>query len=163
MTRATARSSNTPAIATACVLEQLAVGDNFIPDVGSSAATTCGSRLASSDSARGREASRDRAALLVDRRGNVHRERHGRVETRDWGDEFAIEFQNSDRFSVGYGSTYEFLPQPLRIVGPHRCRSAGYDYASGTSAFNFGRQRRMSGNVSLEKGTFYSGHKTTSR
>jgi hypothetical protein len=68
--------------------------------------------------------------------------------------------RNSDRFSTGYNDIFEFLPQAVPIVGL-LVPSAGYEYGSGWAAFNFGRQRRLSGNVSLEHGTFYSGHKTT--
>ena len=37
----------------------------------------------------------------------------------------------------------------------------GYDFASVGGGFTFGPQRRISGTVSFEHGTFYSGRKTT--
>jgi hypothetical protein len=37
----------------------------------------------------------------------------------------------------------------------------GYDYATTRVGYNFGRQRPISGNVSVEHGGFYSGRKTT--
>ena len=40
----------------------------------------------------------------------------GRLETRTVDGEFAIEFQNSDRFSVGATSSHEFLPVPFAIA-----------------------------------------------
>jgi hypothetical protein len=49
---------------------------------------------------------------------------------------------------------------PARIVGI-TIPAGGYDYATTRVGYNFGRQRRMSGNVSVETGEFYSGHKTT--
>jgi hypothetical protein len=84
----------------------------------------------------------------------------GRLETRDWQAEFATEFQNSDRFYVGYGGIYEFLPRPFPIARGVTLPVGGYDYASGHVGYNFGRQRKMSGNVAAERGTFYTGHKT---
>jgi len=85
----------------------------------------------------------------------------GRLETREGKGEFAVEFHNSDRFTVGYGSTYEFLPQPFRIASGVTLPVGGYDFASMRAGFNGGQQRPVSGNVSLEVGTFYNGHKTT--
>ena len=84
----------------------------------------------------------------------------GRLDTRDWRGEFAIEFHNSDRLSTSYGSTYELLPQPLRIVGI-TVPGGGYEYATTRAAYTFGQQRPLSGSVSLEHGEFYSGHKTS--
>jgi len=84
----------------------------------------------------------------------------GRVEMRAWTGEFGVEFQSSDDFSLRYRDTYEFLPVESRIVGL-AVPVGGYDYASTQAAFNFGRQRPISGNVSVEHGEFYGGHKTT--
>jgi hypothetical protein len=36
----------------------------------------------------------------------------------------------------------------------------GYDFATARAGFNLGQQRRVSGNFSVEHGTFYSGQKT---
>jgi len=85
---------------------------------------------------------------------------HGRLETREQDGEFAIEFQNSDRFSVAYAGTYEFLPRPFPIAPGVTLPVGGYDYASVKTGFNFGQQRAVSGNLLVEYGTFYSGHKT---
>jgi hypothetical protein len=74
--------------------------------------------------------------------------------------EFGVEFQNSDTFAASYGDAYEFLPVPARIVGI-TIPAGGYDYATTRVGYNFGRQRRISGNVSVEAGEFYGGHKTT--
>ncbi len=142
------------------VLEQLVVGDNFIPDVG----------YVRRDNMRKsygelRFSPRPRASRVVRRfswvgSGTYIENRAGQVETRDFGGQFDIEFQNSDRFSAGYNDFFEFLPAPLPIVGLV-VPGGAYDYGSGWASFNFGRQRRLSGNVMVERGTFYSGHKTT--
>ncbi len=83
-----------------------------------------------------------------------------RLETRDGNGEFAIEFQNSDRFSVNYGTNYEFLPRPFRIAPGVTVPVGGYDFDSVRVGFTLGSQRKQSGNFSVEYGTFYSGHKT---
>ena len=85
----------------------------------------------------------------------------GRLETRDADAEFAIDFHNSDRFELAYGDTYEFLPLPFRIAPGVTLPVGGYDFASLRTAFISGQQRRISGSVSAEYGTFYDGYKTT--
>jgi hypothetical protein len=85
----------------------------------------------------------------------------GRLETRERDADFAIDFHNSDRFEVAYGDTYEYLSQPFRIAPGVVLPVGGYDFASVRTAFISGQQRRISGNLSAEYGTFYNGHKTT--
>ena len=41
----------------------------------------------------------------------------GRLESRERAAEFALEFQNADRFTVNYTNSFEFLPEPFRIGG----------------------------------------------
>ena len=84
----------------------------------------------------------------------------GRVETREWVGEFAIEFQNSDRFNFTYGGRYEFLPRPFRIAPDVALPVGGYDFRNLQVGFNFGTQRPVYGRIWAEHGTFYSGHKT---
>ena len=52
----------------------------------------------------------------------------GRLETRERDGEFGIEFQNSDKFTVAYAGTYEFLPRPFRIASGVTLPVGGYDY-----------------------------------
>jgi hypothetical protein len=85
----------------------------------------------------------------------------GRPETREWDGEFSTEFQNSDRFSVGYNHDYEFVPRPFR-VGPGVAIPVGaYDLDVARVKLNFGQQRRIFGDVLAEHGTFYGGNRTT--
>jgi hypothetical protein len=142
------------------LLERLAIGDHFTPDLGYVRRDDV--RLSQ---AQFRFSPRPRASRVIRKlswsaHGVYTENGAGRVETRDWRGEFGIEFQNSDTFSASYGDSYEFLPVPARIVGL-TVPIGGYDYATARVGFNFGRQRRISGNVSAEHGGFYSGHKTT--
>jgi hypothetical protein len=84
----------------------------------------------------------------------------GRLDTRDWITEFAIERQNGDRFSVGHQSTYEFLPRPFAIAPSVVLPIGGYAYSIARAGYNFGRQRRVAGNLLLEHGDFYNGQRT---
>jgi hypothetical protein len=85
----------------------------------------------------------------------------GRRELQNPDGEFQIQFQNSDVFRVGYGATYEFVPQPFRIAPGVTLPVGGYDYSSGRIGHTFGPQRRISGTMLFEYGTFYTGHKTS--
>jgi hypothetical protein len=141
-------------------LERLIVGDNFNPEVGF---------LRRDDMRRSfgqlRFSPRPRSIKSVRKFSAVASMTYvenaaRRLETRDWYAEFGSEFQNSDRFFIGYGRNYEFLPQPFRIAPGVTLPIGGYDFASTRVGFNFGRQRNRSGNVLAEYGPFYTGRKT---
>ena len=85
----------------------------------------------------------------------------GRLETRDWDTEGGIEFENSDRVSVSYNNIYEFLPQPFGIAPGVLLPIGGYDFSTVRAAYTFGQHRVMSGTLSIEDGTFYSGNRLT--
>jgi hypothetical protein len=85
----------------------------------------------------------------------------GRLETRNTDTQAEIQLQNSDKFFLGYTQNYEFLPFAFPIAGHVTLPVRGYDFGSGRIGYNFGLQRRVSGNVSIDYGTFYDGHKTT--
>ena len=85
----------------------------------------------------------------------------GRVEARDWSGSLGVQFENNDGFNVSYGSEFEFIPRPFRIAPGVTLPVGGYDSASLQATYNFGRQRPISGRLSAERGTFFSGHKTT--
>jgi hypothetical protein len=85
----------------------------------------------------------------------------GRLESRERAAEFALEFQTADRFTVNYTNAFEFLPAPFRIGGGVVLPVGGYDFDTVRVGYNIGQQRPVSGNLSAEYGTFYSGHKTT--
>jgi hypothetical protein len=141
-------------------LEHLAVGANFLPEVGFVRRDDI-----RKSQARFRFSPRPRGGGRVRRynwntSGTYIENWAGRVDTRSLQSELSIEFQTSDAIHIGGMSTYEFLPQPLRIVGL-TVPTGGYDYGTGWLGATFGRQRRMSGSVFLERGTFYDGHRTT--
>jgi hypothetical protein len=85
----------------------------------------------------------------------------GLVETRDAEGQFAIEFQNSDRFTATYTDGYELLPSPFRIAPGIVLPVGGYDSERMRVQMTLGTQRVVSGNFFAEYGTFYSGHRKT--
>ena len=86
----------------------------------------------------------------------------GLLETRQQTGRFNIEFKNSDRFTVDVNQQ---LRLPVAAVSPVARRRSipvgGYDFNDAVIAYNFGQQRRLSGNVSLQVGEFYDGDITT--
>ncbi len=134
-------------------VEHLAVGDNFLPEIGFVRRDDIRKSLA-----RFRFSPRPGSGGRVRRynwnsSGTYIENWAGRVDTRSLQSEFSIEFQSSDAIHIGGMSTYEYLPEPLRIVGL-TVPAGGYDYGSGWLGATFGRQRRISGSVFLEHGTF---------
>jgi hypothetical protein len=83
----------------------------------------------------------------------------GRVESRDRDAEFAIEFENADRFAVSYSGTYELVPREFRIASNVIVPAAGYGYDTASLSYTTGPQRLVTGNLRLDYGTFYSGRK----
>jgi hypothetical protein len=84
----------------------------------------------------------------------------GHLDSRDRDAEFAIEFENADRFAVAYNGTYELVPLPFRIASNAIVPAGGYSYDTASVTYNTGPQRRLTGNLRLDHGTFYGGHKT---
>ena len=83
----------------------------------------------------------------------------GQLETRDADAEFETEFENGDRFRVGYRRMFENLPEPFEIAPDIILPIGGYHFDAVRFGYNFGSQRLARGNVLVEHGTFYSGHK----
>ena len=84
----------------------------------------------------------------------------GNLSTRLADGELAIEFQNSDRFSVGINEDYELLVRPFTIVPGARVPVGGYEFTTGRIGYTMGQQRKVSGALLLERGSFYNGDRT---
>ncbi|MBM3779782.1 MAG: carbohydrate binding family 9 domain-containing protein [Acidimicrobiia bacterium] len=85
----------------------------------------------------------------------------GRLESRDAEAEFSVEFHNSDKLAVSWNAQHELLPEPFRIAPGVTLPVGGYDFGYGRAAMTFGPQRRVSGTVSVEHGSFYTGYRST--
>ena len=84
----------------------------------------------------------------------------GRLETRELEGVFGTEFESGDQLTLGYLDTYEFLPRPSDISGV-TLPVGGYNFTTGRLDFSFARNRKVSGVLAAEYGTFYNGHKAT--
>jgi len=141
-------------------IERLVVGDDFNPEVGFVRRDDMRRSFAQF-----RFSPRPRANRVVRKyswQGSIAYVENGagRLETRNQAGEFGIEFQNSDKFTLHYEDAFEFLPRPFPIATGVILPVGPYDFGGTRAAFNFGRQRKLSGNVTVEYGSFYSGHKT---
>jgi hypothetical protein len=84
----------------------------------------------------------------------------GQLESREQSAEFDVDFQNADRFVAEYTGSYELLRAPFRIAPRVTLPVGGYDFDNMRLQFNRSGQHRVAGNLSVEYGTFYNGHRT---
>jgi hypothetical protein len=142
-------------------VERLKIGDNFNPDMGF---------LRRDDMVRDyarfrfspRPATRNAIRKYVyDGAIEYIENGAGRLESRERAAEFALEFQNADRFSVNYTNAFEFLPAPFPIGPGVVLPVGGYQFDTFRIGYSLGQQRVVSANLSAELGSFYNGHKTT--
>ena len=64
-------------------------------------------------------------------------------------------------FNVEYTRSYEFLDEPFAIAPAVAIPIGGYTFQDVLASLELGRQRRISGTVSVQHGSFFSGDKTT--
>ncbi len=83
------------------------------------------------------------------------------LEDRSVAGRFGVEFDTSDEVNVMVFRQYERLPFDFTIapgvVVPH----GGYSYETVVATYRLGQQRRISGDVSAQRGTFYGGTRTS--
>lgn len=84
----------------------------------------------------------------------------GRLQTRTTDGEFAVEFQNSDRFSAGLTGNFERLTRRFAVTTSVSVPMGDYDFPVARAAYVFGQQRPVSGSVTVERGGFYGGNRT---
>ena len=142
-------------------LDYLAVGDNFVPDVGfvrrDDFKRTFGTvrfspRLDRVQSIR---------QIVVEANGEYFVNGAGQVESRQQSGMFTIERENSDQIRGQLDVNYELLVDDFDIATDVTIPAGGYNFTNATVGYTFGQQRRMSGAVTLQAGNFYDGTITT--
>ena len=88
-------------------------------------------------------------------------DRAGVLETRGAQGRFGIEFESSDAFDVSVDRNYELLKEPFPIAPGVAIPIGGYSFQDVRTSFSFGQQRRFSGRVSAQHGSFFSGERTS--
>ena len=142
-------------------VEHLVVGDSFNPEVGF---------LQREDFERSyglfRFSPRPRSItsirkLIWEGRLDYFEDRAGTVETRQAQGVFGILFENSDQITATYTRSYEFLDEPFPIGPDTTIQVGGYRFQDVEVSYSLGNQRKVSGGVVVQHGSFFSGRKTT--
>jgi hypothetical protein len=87
----------------------------------------------------------------------------GVLETRERSAAFGIDLQNSDTFDVTLVNSYEFLPRPFAISRGVTIPVGGYAFTDVQAQYSIAQQRPIRAVLSISRGSFYSGDKTTFR
>ena len=141
-------------------LEQLVVGENFNPEVGFVRRTAFERSFGSV-----RFSPRPQSIAAIRKlswtgRINYITDRNGVVETREAQGGFGIEFESSDNVDVTYARNYELLTRPFSIAPGVTIPVGGYGFQNIRVSLALGQQRRLSGTLSVQHGSFFSGDKT---
>ena len=142
-------------------LERLIVGDDFNPEVGFLRRDDFARSFGSARFSPRPESIAAIRKLTWEGRFDYITDRTGVLETRQTQGQFGIELENSDQFQLTYTRNYEFLEQPFPIAPGITIPVGGYDFADVEASYTLGRQRRVSGTLSVQHGDFYGGEKTT--
>ena len=84
----------------------------------------------------------------------------GVLETRNQVAGFEAEFHSSDRLRITGTRSYDRLARPFPIAPGVTIPSGGYDSTQLRATYSLGRQKRWTGSVSAEHGSFFDGHQT---
>jgi hypothetical protein len=143
------------------VLDRLVVGDNFNPEIGFVRRDNIRESIGQL-----RFSPRPASIKSVRKFSGIGTFTHiddgtGLLQTQTADGEFAIELQNSDRFSAGITNNFERLTQPFAIPPSARIPVGEYRFTVARAAYLFGQQRPLSGTLSVEHGGFYHGHRSS--
>ncbi len=142
-------------------MDRVSVGDDFNPEIGFVRRRDFReSNLFGRFSPRPESISWLRRLTLAGMLGYVENERFGFLESRSRGGRFELELENSDWFTVNFTDLYENLSEDTSISGA-TIPAGRYAFRDVEVAYIFGPQRRLSGNLSLRRGSFYSGDVTS--
>ena len=142
-------------------IDHLVVGDDFNPEIGfvrrkDFRQTALSARV----SPRTRSISWIRQLTFQSNFNYLENEQAGYVESRNWGGQFSVAFENGDRFNVGYTDTYENLVADALISGA-TIPTGRYSFGDVRLSYRLGPQRPYSGNLSLRRGDYYGGTLTS--
>ena len=86
---------------------------------------------------------------------------NNRLETRIGQGLFGIELENGDRFFAGTNDNYERLREPFDIARDVSIPVGAYSFVNTRLVYAFGQQRAWSGAITLDRGTFFGGDRTS--
>jgi hypothetical protein len=82
-----------------------------------------------------------------------------RLDTRELNGQLSTEFTNSDIATIAYTDTFDRLVRPFVIAPGVRIPVGGYDFGTIQATYAAGQQRRYSGSIVYEQGSFYDGNR----
>jgi hypothetical protein len=85
----------------------------------------------------------------------------GHLESRETQLQFQTALANSDQGTIEYTQNYEFLPEAFEISKGITLPVGGYTFDNLKAQYGFGPQRQVSGTVTVNRGTFYDGDRTS--
>jgi hypothetical protein len=142
------------------LLERLAVGDDFNPEVGFLRRRDfIGNLVQARLSRRPRSLPRVRK-LSLEAGLDYITDGQGRLENRQARLLGRTEMQSGDSWSLQYERNYELLPQPFPIAPGVVIPVGGYSFDVARAAYTLGPQRRVSGDLTVAHGGFYAGDRT---
>ena len=141
-------------------VEQLAVGDQFNPEVGFLRRKDFRRRFAQARfSPRPKSIEAIRKVIFeasFDHFTNGRRQ----LESRQAQGAMRIDLSNGDEWRMDYQRNFEFLEQPFNIAKGVAIPVGGYYFPQFHSAYRFGPQREVSGFLTFGRGAFYGGERT---
>ena len=84
-----------------------------------------------------------------------------RLDTRELNAQVSTEFTNSDVATIAYTDSFERLVRPFAIATGVRIPVGGYDFGVWQATYAAGQQRKWSGSLVYEQGSFYDGRRNT--
>ena len=140
--------------------DRLVVEPNFLPEIGFVRRTDMRKNSSSFRfSPRPRGIKHVRKFVM---QGNINyvTNNHNRLDTRTQTATFQTEFTNSDIAAVSFIDNFERLVRPFNVAGIN-IPIGGYNFHTLQVSYAAGQQRKMSGTLVYEAGTFYSGDRQT--
>jgi hypothetical protein len=141
-------------------LEHLYIGDQFNPEVGFVRRDDMRRTFGSA-----RFSPRPKASTVVRRyvftsSVDYIENTAGILESRDQEVAFETEFQSADRINVSAVSSFDRLFAPFRIAPGVIIPVGSYDFDTIRASYTLGPQKRWTGALSIERGSFYDGDQT---
>ncbi|HUR32274.1 MAG TPA: DUF5916 domain-containing protein [Vicinamibacterales bacterium] len=84
----------------------------------------------------------------------------GRLQSRLAQGTFKGDLQSGDQFEVNYNRNFEALPQPFEIAREVILPTGDYAFNEIDALYRLGPQRRLTGDLRVIRGGFYSGRRT---
>ena len=141
--------------------ERLVVEPNFLPEIGFVRRTDMRRNFGMLRYSPRPRSVRNLRRLATQASINYTTNNQDRLDTREAVGRFEAELTNSDLFSVSYTDSFERLVRPFAIASGVTLPVGGYDFHNTRIGYIGGQQRRFSGEVVYEFGTFYNGDRRT--